>query len=134
MGGYGAIKLSLKHPELYSFIGNMSGPLDITRRPASLRRSSQTSRNWSIFGYRQSTRLNEDVFHLLTTNPPRDNTTWFASCGQDDPLRPVNLRFVRQLNESGIRLKFLKTSGGHDWRSWNAALPELFKLAGMTLR
>src|SRR5205807_9687513 len=38
MGGYGAVKLALKHPELYTFVGTMSGALDITRRPASLRR------------------------------------------------------------------------------------------------
>ena len=134
MGGYGAIKLSFKHPELYSFIGNMSGPLDITRRAVSFLRWSQTTRSWSIFGYRQSTRLNEEVSHLLTTKPPRSNTTWFASCGQDDPLRPVNLRFVKRLNESGIKLGILKTSGGHDWQSWNAAIPALFKVARMTLR
>jgi S-formylglutathione hydrolase FrmB len=41
MGGYAAVKLALKHPELYSFAGTMSGALDITRRPASLRRWGQ---------------------------------------------------------------------------------------------
>jgi S-formylglutathione hydrolase FrmB len=35
MGGYGAVKLALQHPELYGFAGGMSGALDITRRSAS---------------------------------------------------------------------------------------------------
>ncbi len=86
MGGYGAIKLALKHPELYGFAGTMSGPLDITRRPASLVRFGQTWRIWTIFGLRRSERRNEDVFNLLDHSPGVKNVKWFASCGAKDPL------------------------------------------------
>src|SRR4029077_1401425 len=64
MGGYGAVKLALKHPELYGFAGNMSGSLDITRRAASVPRWGQTWRIWMTFGVRPSTRRDEDVFDL----------------------------------------------------------------------
>jgi S-formylglutathione hydrolase FrmB len=37
MGGCGAVKLAIKHPALYGSVGTMSGALDITRRPASMR-------------------------------------------------------------------------------------------------
>ncbi len=56
MGGYGAVKLTLKHPGRYGFTASMSGPMDITRRRASVRRWGQTWRIWTIFGVRPSTR------------------------------------------------------------------------------
>ena len=62
MGGYGAVKLALKHQELYGFAASMSRALDITRRPASLRRWGQTWRIWMIFGVQPRSRKDEDVF------------------------------------------------------------------------
>jgi len=133
MGGYGAVKLTLKHPDLYSFTGVMSGALDITRRPPSLRRWSQNTRTWSIFGYREDRRRTEDVFDLLTRQPPRPDVQWFASCGRSDPLAPINRRFVNELNAHGVPVKLLESPGAHDWQSWNIALPVLFKAAERAL-
>lgn len=133
MGGYGAIKLTLKHPDLYSFTGVMNGPLDITRRPPSLRRWSQTTRIWSIFGYLPGTRRNEDVFDLISRDPPQHDIRWFASVGKNDPLKPVNLLFVKKLNEHGVRLTVLMTPGGHDWESWNTAMPQFIQTAAQAL-
>jgi putative tributyrin esterase len=133
MGGYGAVKLTLKHPDLYSFTGIMSGALDITRRPPSLLRFPQTTRTWSLFGYREETRRKEDVFDLLRRQPPRPDVQWFASCGKSDPLAPVNRRFVNELNAHAVPVKLLEFPGGHDWQSWNIALPALFKAAAQAL-
>jgi S-formylglutathione hydrolase FrmB len=79
MGGYAAVKLALKHPDLYGFAGSMSGALDVTQRPASLRRWGQTWRVWTIFGFRRSTRLDEDVFNLLDRSPNIESLKWFES-------------------------------------------------------
>ena len=134
MGGYGAIKLVLKHPDLYGFTGSMSGALDITRRPASVRRWGQTLRIWNIFGVRSSARQDEDVFTLLDHAQDLHHTRWFESCGQDDPLHGVNERFVRKARERGLDLDAITTPGGHDWQSWNAAMPDLFRAAAQSLR
>jgi putative tributyrin esterase len=134
MGGYGAVKLALKHPEVYAFGGSMSGALDITRRPASLRRWGQTWRIWNIFGVQWNARRDEDVFDLLATKKEMQRTTWFESCGKDDPLISVNERFTRELLKSGENVRTIITLGGHDWQSWNSALPELFTTAEKVLR
>jgi putative tributyrin esterase len=89
MGGYGAMKLALKHPDLYGFAGSLSGALDITRRKASLRRWGQTWRIWTIFGLRPQVRQDEDVFDLLNHGAEVRNTTWFVSCGRSDSLFAV---------------------------------------------
>ena len=134
MGGYGAVKLALKHPELYGFAGNMSGSLDITRRQASLRRWGQTLRIWNTFGVRPNIRRDEDVFDLLDRAVEVRSVTWFESCGKNDALLSVNERFARKLRERGVILDLITTSGGHDWQSWNAAMPDLFRIAEKALR
>jgi S-formylglutathione hydrolase FrmB len=134
MGGYGAVKLALKHPELYGFAASMSGALDITRRDASLRRWGQTWRIWTIFGVRPSARYDEDVFDLLERVPNSQNVRWFESCGRNDPLHAINGRFARRMREHGVDLDAITTSGAHDWQSWNAAMPELFRTGRESLR
>jgi S-formylglutathione hydrolase FrmB len=134
MGGYGAVKLALKHPELYAFAGTMSGALDITRRPVKLRRVRQAWMIWSIFGLREETRLREDIFELLNRAPDLQSITWFESCGFHDPLEPINARFVRELHARGIPLEGITTPGFHDWQTWSSTMPQLFKAAGEALR
>lgn len=133
MGGYAAAKLTLKHPELYGYTGVISGALDITRRPPSWRRFWQTWRIWTIFGIRRSARSNEDVFDLLQNSMPLPQTTWFASCGKNDPLLDANERFARRLHQHGVALKFITTASGHDWKSWNEAMPLMFHGAATAL-
>jgi S-formylglutathione hydrolase FrmB len=134
MGGYGAAELSLKHPDLYGFTGIISGALDITRRPVRLRRLDQTLRIWTIFGVRRSTRRDEDVFDTLNNLKQLPPTTWFISCGKIDPLHNVGERFAHRIRQHGTKLNLVTTQGGHDWQSWNAALPEMFRSAGEALR
>lgn len=134
MGGYGAVKLALKHPELYGFAGTMSGALDITRRSASLRRAGQAWMIWSIFGVRQSTRQSEDIFELLNRSADLQSVTWFESCGFHDPLYAINARFVREMHARGVPLDGITTPGFHDWQTWNSTMPLLFEAAGKSLR
>jgi putative tributyrin esterase len=132
MGGYGAVELALKHPELFGFAANMSGPLDCTRRPASLRRWRQTLRIWALFGVRPTSRQSEDVFNLLDRASANQlqNIQWFSSCGKDDPLYAVNARFVREIHQSGTKLDLITTPGAHEWQGWSIAMPLMFKAAG----
>jgi S-formylglutathione hydrolase FrmB len=134
MGGYGAAKLALKHPELYGFAGVMSGALDITRRRATVRRLGQSWRIWMIFGFRPETRRDEDVFDLLAASHDAGQTRWFVSWGAADPLAGTGSHFDRQLQQSGVEPVRVVSPGGHDWQSWNAALPELLSTAGKALR
>jgi S-formylglutathione hydrolase FrmB len=134
MGGYGAVKVALKHPDQYAFAGDMSGPVDITSRKPSLRRWGQTWRNWMIFGVGRRTRREEDVFELLGRSTQAVRVRWFESCGQQDPLFAVNQRFARELLRRGAALDRMTTPGGHDWQSWSAAMPQLLRDAERALR
>ncbi len=134
MGGYGAVKLSLKHPDLYAFAANMSGSLDITRRPTSLKRWGQSWMIWTTFGLTQAERNKEDVFELIDQAASVDNIQWFESCGMADPLYDVNARFLHHLHQHGVVLDGISSPGFHDWETWGATMPAMFHAAGEALR
>jgi len=49
MGGFGAINLSLKHPDLFTFAGALSPAVDVPSRPFSIKRIGQWREHSSIF-------------------------------------------------------------------------------------
>jgi S-formylglutathione hydrolase FrmB len=134
MGGYGAVKLALKHPDLYSFAGSMSGAFDITRRRPTLRRPMQTLRNWTIFGVGRRAHMREDIFNLLDRSPHLQSTKWFLSCGLEDDFYPTNVHFLREMRAHGVPLEPIFTPGFHNWQTWTPTLPLLFKSAAEALR
>jgi uncharacterized repeat protein (TIGR03803 family) len=50
MGGYGAVKLALSHPDLFAFVGGLSPAVDVPSRPFSIMRIQQRRHHRSIFG------------------------------------------------------------------------------------
>jgi len=134
MGGYGAVKLALKHPQQYAFAATMSGALDITERAASWKRWQQTLRIWRTFGVEQNTRNQEDVFHLMAGSGDLRSVGWFASCGTKDSLYGVNQRFVREMHARGLDMRLLESPYGHEWAAWDAAMPDVFRSAGRRLK
>ncbi|HWF03105.1 MAG TPA: alpha/beta hydrolase-fold protein, partial [Candidatus Angelobacter sp.] len=58
MGGFGAVVLALKHPDLFVFAGGMSSALDVPGRPFSIHRIGQW-RQYMRFLVRGKARLGE---------------------------------------------------------------------------
>lgn len=133
MGGYGAVKIAMKHPEEYRFAGTMSGALEVTRRHPSLARIQQSIRLWRIFGSRAG-ESDEDVMQLLKRSTALKQVTWFVACGEKDPFYPANSLFERSLQQRGGDIQIRNTAGGHDWQTWNTVMPDLFQFAGTVLR
>jgi S-formylglutathione hydrolase FrmB len=74
------------------------------------------------------------VFELLDRAPKNFSAQWFLSWGQNDLLHAVNQRLAQQMRERGMNLHLINTPGSHDWQSWNAAMPGMFKTAEKSLR
>ena len=121
MGGYGAMKLALTHPERYGACISLSGSLDVTRkgRPCNLA-------EWqSIFGYAMQSPLElegsaQDLFALaarpeVVASPP----AIYMWCGTEDSLLPVNRLFDAHLTALGIPHEFRASEGDHTWRWWD---------------
>src|SRR5260370_33386674 len=65
MGGFGAVKLALRHPELFVFAAGISPAVDVPSRPFSIKRIQQWRFHSSIFGpWGSQTRRDNDPFVL----------------------------------------------------------------------
>jgi putative tributyrin esterase len=128
MGGFGAIKIGLRHPDLFAFAAGISSALDVPRRGFSIKRLHQSRHYNSIFGPSGSpARRDNDPFSLARTASPDSAPYFFLTCGEQEGLLPVNLEFGALLAERHFKYEFHTVRGGHDWNQWNAWLPTLFK-------
>jgi putative tributyrin esterase len=128
MGGYGAIKMALSHPEMFAFAGGLSSAVDVPSRPFSIKRISQWRYHRSIFGpWGSAERRNRDPFVLARSADPARTPYLFLTCGDREGLLPANRNFAVLLDQRHFRFEFHVVRGGHDWNQWNAQLATCFQ-------
>ena len=127
MGGFGAVKIGLRHPDLFAFVGGLSSAIDVPRRAFSVKRLQQSGHYNSIFGPSgsQSGRDN-DPFILARTANPEGAPYFFLTCGEQEGLLPANREFAALLAQRHFKFEFHTIRGGHDWNQWNSWLPIVF--------
>jgi len=127
MGGFGAVKLSLKHPELFAFAGGLSSALDVPTRPFSFKRIGQWREHRSIFGpWNGPIQRANDPFTLARAADPASAPYLFLTCGEQEGLLPSNRQFATVLGQRHFQYEFHTSPGGHNWNQWNEWLPKLF--------
>ena len=127
MGGFGAVNLALRHPDLFIFVGGISSAVDVPRRAFTIKRLQQSRHYNSIFGpSRSQTRRDNDPFVLVRTANPDREPYFFLTCGEQEGLLPANRDFAALLAKFHFRYEFHTVHGTHDWNQWNAWLPQLF--------
>ena len=128
MGGYGAFKIALKHPDLYGSVSSLSGALvpmewdDLARYNAFARWTLKR-----VFGSsRQDNSLaRNDVWEIL--RELHFDTPPFAAhlrAGAQDiyGLDGVAAQFGVFLTEHGVPASVVLEPGGHDWAYWRRAM------------
>jgi S-formylglutathione hydrolase FrmB len=136
MGGYGAFKLALKHPDLYGAVSSLSGALipiewqDLDRYNAFARWTLKR-----VFGSRRddNSLAANDIWVILGSlhfeRPP------FAAhlrAGTEDiyGLNGVAAQFGSFLTEHGVPASVVLEPGGHDWSYWRRAILPLIQWHG----
>jgi putative tributyrin esterase len=128
MGGFGAVVLALKHPDLFIFAGGLSSALDVPSRPFSMKRWGQWREHRAIFGpWESQSRRASDPFVLARSVDPDKAPYIFLSCGEQEGLLPANRKFAALLQARRFRYEFHTGPGGHDWNQWNQRLPDLIE-------
>jgi putative tributyrin esterase len=144
MGGYGALMLGLRHPELFISIGSESGALAFARgyterlksgQPLPDRRpnlsnepnprigiagfSSQAERSPSgkIFATAEQAE-SYDPFHLVVSVPREKLPHLYLDCGTEDRLIAASQEFARLLMEKRIPFTYAQSGGGHAGAYW----------------
>jgi S-formylglutathione hydrolase FrmB len=127
MGGFGAVKLALRHPDLFAFAGGLSSALDVPGRPFSVARIGQYRHYRSIFGPSGSaSRRENDPFVLASSADPAKMPYFFLTCGDNEGLLSTNRSFAQTLERRHFPYEFHIVPGGHDWSQWNATLDGMF--------
>ncbi|MGB9195389.1 MAG: alpha/beta hydrolase family protein [Terriglobales bacterium] len=127
MGGFGAVKLALQHPDLFGFAGGISSALDVPTRPFSIRRYSQWRHHRSIFGpWKGQIQQANDPFVLARAADPARTPYMFLTCGDKEGLLPTNRSFAALLDSRHFRFEFHVVPGGHNWTQWEERLPGVF--------
>lgn len=120
MGGYGAFKLALSHPERFAAAASLSGVLDVLRL-SRLEESLHAGDLKHIFGTSAELAGSpNDLFHLaerVAASGPRP--ALYQWCGTDDFLYEDNVRFHKLLQRLGLPVTYGAAPGGHEWVHWD---------------
>lgn len=132
MGGYGALRLGLGHPERYGRICCMSGGVEIPQEYAA--GTCIMSEKWGFeqtFGPRDKVvggpndlyKLAKDLKEKADTLPPV-----YMCCGtRDEHEAESNPRFRDYLRSLGYDVTWDEGDYAHEWRFWNIEVEKLLK-------
>jgi putative tributyrin esterase len=124
MGGYGAFRIALSHPERFAAAGSFSGALDMARRPPDADPSWVTELS-RVFGALDALPGSKhDLFELARRLGPDDRRRLrlFQCCGTEDFLHDANVRFRDHARSLDLDLVYEEGPGTHEWGYWDAAV------------
>lgn len=130
MGGYGALKFGLKHPELFALAASTSGAFDAASRTDD----ESIMRAFGPLG--SETRAANDIFKLAREFPAERRGLLpylYLDCGAKDPWLASNRALADTLLEHGITHEYRQLPGEHLWPYWDKQLGEIMRLAATTL-
>ena len=120
MGGYGAVKLALKYPQLFCSAVAHSAALDVRRR---IERPEIAEEMRRIFGPAPGGGP-DDPYALAATMDRRLLPALRLDCGREDGLLEENRAFHRHLEQLGIPHEYAEFPGAHTWDYWDHHVQE----------
>ncbi len=128
MGGYGSLLFGLKHADLFSVAGSVSGALD---GPAGVEQVMPVLRDSTDRAYGAAdsvTRAASNIFSLTEKAEGSKLPYLFVDCGAQDPFLPSNRKFVNDLSQKHIPYEYHEYPGVHNWEFWDSSLPLMLKV------
>jgi putative tributyrin esterase len=121
MGGYGALKLGLTHPERFAAVASLSGAVDVRALADRFERKEIVDR---VFGGEFS--ATDDLYELLAAAGPATVPPLYISCGtEEDRLMEANTRLVDEALALGLDVTTDFRPGTHEWGLWDDVIQEV---------
>ena len=142
MGGYGAMILSLRNPDVFSAAASHSGvvsPMYTGGRPFAAPARYVTNVDslriaGGSFWSRYARSFGTDLERWRAADPARTAErlkqagrqfpALFFDCGREDGLVDQNRAFDWELTRLGVPHRYAEYSGAHTWRYWSTHVPE----------
>ena len=121
MGGYGALKLALRHPDRFAAAASLSGAVDVAAAgPAA--GAPRACSSGSSTASRHPTRTCSRCSPRPTSGalPPL-----YVSCGTEDPLYPLSVRFADEAAAAGATVTTDFRPGEHEWGLWDDVIQDV---------
>jgi S-formylglutathione hydrolase FrmB len=147
MGGYGALMLGLRHPDLFCSIGSHSGALSFAKQVGDRLRSGEAAtkkkdaRKLSdapnpaigIEGFSSQVERTPkgklfatpeqadayDPFKIVLTVPKEKLPHLYIDCGTEDGLLKSSQEFAKVLMENKVPFTYAESAGGHNGAYWS---------------
>jgi S-formylglutathione hydrolase FrmB len=124
MGGYGAFKLALTHPERYAAAASLSGAVDIRE---VVRAHGRTGDNaflaemHNVFGDQSKVPNSKHDLFTLTKKASKNSIKprLYQCCGTEDFLIADNIRFRDSVRKLPLDLTYEEGPGEHNWAYWD---------------
>jgi putative tributyrin esterase len=141
MGGFGAVTLALRYPDVFSAAASHSGvlapallgPRPFTAPPVwastpeELQQAAGARYRWfsEAFGRDTIGWYARDPSHLVQRLVTAGTAVpaLFLDCGRGDAFLDQNRAFVATLSSLGLSHRYDEPEGGHTWTYWRARLP-----------
>jgi putative tributyrin esterase len=128
MGGYGAFKLALSHPEQYAAAASLSGALNVAKTPPTREEMRR------VFGSDDFSGTPNDLLWLLAeverSSGPKPQL--YQCCGTEDFLYADNQVFRQAASNTPLAYRYDEEPGSHEWGYWDAKIQDV--LAWLPLR
>jgi len=147
MGGYGALTLGLRHPDMFVSIGSTSGALEHARQAASVLRSglpdgeprqgstepnpmigipgfsSQAERTPAGKDFVTAEQADaHDPFLLIQRVPPEEVPHIYLDCGTEDGLIEGAREFASILIQKNLPFDYMQAAGRHNGAYWTQSV------------
>ena len=121
MGGYGALKLGLSHPDRFAAVASLSGVADVRGARRRLERAEMVER---VFGGRFG--RHDDLFELLAaTTPAALPPLYIALRHRGGPAAGGQHPARRPAARAGRRVTTDFRPGVHEWGLWDDVIQDV---------
>jgi S-formylglutathione hydrolase FrmB len=126
MGGYGALRLGLTHPNRYAAVASLSGATAYAhkRMVDPVVRTEMRAIYGTLSGHKGGP---TDLF-ALAENVAASSSAQprvYLACGTEDFLYKDNVAFHRHLSKLGIAHDWVTGPGDHTWGYWDAQIEQV---------
>jgi len=129
MGGYGAFKAALLHPDRFYAAASFSGVLSLEVLRAIPNDPRQEEFVWIFGDLEKLTGCKHDpaVWLKRASKDPSALPRLFIACGRQDDLYPLNKMFYEACNSLGVNVNYHEEDGKHDWPFWDLQIKRFLK-------
>ncbi len=131
MGGYGAMKAALLHPERYFAAASFSGVLSLAILDAQPDHPNRKEFEM-LFGDTAKLPGSEHepfVWLKRAAQNPDMLPRMYVSCGLQDDIYPLTVMFRDACRKLGLPLEYAEAEGGHEWRFWDKQIQQFLSFA-----